>query len=85
MSMLGVYLAPGGNNKYQVKYMHLKATTWETSTRAGGVQHNKAWKALNYTTPQIMKYPLPTAQHATYGSRYSQSIGTVNPVSGSTR
>ena len=37
MIMLGMYFAPDGNNKNQVKYMHKNATTWETSTRAGGV------------------------------------------------
>ena len=28
MFMLVMYLAPDGNNKDQVKYMHGKATTW---------------------------------------------------------
>ena len=27
MFMLGMYLEPNGNNKYQVKYMHKNATT----------------------------------------------------------
>ena len=57
--MLEMYLTPGGNNKYQVKYTHKKATSWATSIRAGGVQQNEAWKALNYTIPKTMKYPLP--------------------------
>ena len=35
--ILGMYLAPDGNNKYQVKYMHKMAATWATSIRAGGV------------------------------------------------
>ena len=54
-----MYLAPDCNNKNQVKYMHKKATAWSTSIRAGGVQHNEAWEALNSTISQAMKYPLP--------------------------
>ena len=60
MSMLGIYLAPDGNNKYQVKRMHKNATTWATSIKSGSVRHNKAWKALNFTVPQVMKYYLPS-------------------------
>ena len=57
--MMGIYLTSDGNNKEQVKYMHKKSTTWETSIRAGSVQHKKSWKTLNYNIPQTMKYPLP--------------------------
>ena len=38
--MLVINLASDGNNKYQVKYMHKKATAWETSIRVGGFQQN---------------------------------------------
>ena len=58
--MLVMYLAPDGNNKDQVNYIQKKATALETSTRSGGVQQNKAWKALNSTIPQTIKYPLST-------------------------
>ena len=34
MFMLVMYLAPDGNNKDQVKYMHEKATAWEISIKA---------------------------------------------------
>ena len=57
MFILGMYLAQDGNNKDEVKYMHTKATTWETYIRVKGVQKNEAWKALNPTTPQTIKYP----------------------------
>ena len=50
-----MYLAPYVNNKDQVKYMHKMPTAWETSIRAGFVQYNEAWKALNSAIPQIMK------------------------------
>ena len=56
--MLGMYLAPDGNNKDQVKYLHKKATAWETSIIVRGVQHNEAWKALNSTIPPHHKIPL---------------------------
>ena len=59
MSMLVIYLALDGNDKDQVKYMQKKATNWATSIRAGGVQQNKVWKALNSTIFKIVKYPLP--------------------------
>ena len=47
MYLLGMYLAPGGNNKDQVKYMHKNSTAWETSIRAWGVQQIKICKYLN--------------------------------------
>ena len=34
--MLGMYLSPDGNKKDQVKYMHKKATVWDTSILVGG-------------------------------------------------
>ena len=58
MLILVMYLATDGNNKYQVKYMHKKAIPWETSVRLGGIQQNKAWKALNSTILHTMKYSL---------------------------
>ena len=56
--MLVIYLALDGNDKDQVKYMQKKATNWETSIRAGGVQQNKVWKALKSTIPLTMEYTL---------------------------
>ena len=58
MFILGVYLAPDGNNKDQVKYMHKNPTSWAISIIVGGVQQNKSWKALKSATLQTMKYPL---------------------------
>ena len=55
-----MYLAPDGNIKDQVKYMHKKSTAWATSIQAGGVQQNESWKSLNSTIPQTIKYPLPS-------------------------
>ena len=57
--MLGIYLATDGNNKDQIKYIHKKATSWANSIISGSVQQNKAWKYLNSTIPQTMKYRLP--------------------------
>ena len=59
MSMMGMYLALDYNNDDQVEYMQKKATDWATSIRPGVLQHNKAWRAFNYTKPQILLYPLP--------------------------
>ena len=47
MFILGIYLTPDVNNKYQVKYMQKKETAWETSNRAEGFQRNEAWEILN--------------------------------------
>ena len=47
ISMMRMYPSPDVNIKVQVKYMHEKATTWEISIRAGGVQWNKVWISLN--------------------------------------
>ena len=66
-----MYLAPDGNNKEQVKYMQKKVTGWETSIRSGGVQQKKAWKALNSTIPQTMKYPL---SHMTFNKEQFKHI-----------
>ena len=38
--------------------MQKKATALETSIRSGGGKQNEAWKALNSTIPQTIKYPL---------------------------
>ena len=38
--MLGIYLAPDVNNKYQVKYMHKNTTAWATYIILGGVEQN---------------------------------------------
>ena len=51
MPMLVMYLSWYGNNNYQVKYMHQKATAWATPIKEGGVQQNKVWKDRNYTIP----------------------------------
>ena len=58
MFILGMYPAPDGNNKDQVKYMHKKATAWATSIRVGGFQQKLSWKALNSIILQTTKYPL---------------------------
>ena len=58
--MLGMYLARDGNKKYQVKYMHKKATAWETSRRVGGVKKYEARKALNQQPPKQLNIPYLT-------------------------
>ena len=56
--VLVIYVPPDGSNKDQVKNMHKKETVWATDIIVGGVQKNKAWKALNSTISQTIKYPL---------------------------
>ena len=45
MEMIGMYLAPDGNNCDQVKYTRTKALTWSTSLRADGIQKDDVWHA----------------------------------------
>ena len=58
MFVLGMYLAPDGNNKDQVKYIHKNLTAWATSIISGVVQQNESWRSLNSTITQTMKHPL---------------------------
>ena len=50
--MLVMYLEPDDNNKYQVKYIHKKATALATSITVGGVQQNEAWKNRTQQPPK---------------------------------
>ena len=40
MFVLGMYIAPDVNKKYQVKYMHKNSNAWADSIRVGSVQQN---------------------------------------------
>ena len=57
MLMLGMYIAPNVNNKYQVKYMDKKATAWAISIIVGNVQQ-KIMKSLKLNNPPNNEIPL---------------------------
>ena len=71
MLVLVIYLAPDGNNKDYVRYMHKKATTWAASIWSWCMQQNESWKALNSTIPQTIKYPLSSI---TLNDKYCKHI-----------
>jgi hypothetical protein len=50
--MLGVWLAPDGNNKKQVEEMRKNAMVWGAKVRTGAIDRQDAWRAMNMT---IMK------------------------------
>lgn len=56
---LGVYLAPDGNNQDAVKEMSNKAKQWSDNIRAGHINRNIAWQALETTIMKTLKYLLP--------------------------
>ena len=57
--MLGVYLAPNGNNKLQVQKLKEKATKMTEYIRTGHIKKNEAWIALTTMAMKSVKYPLP--------------------------
>ena len=46
-----MYLAPCGDNKDQIKYMHKKATAWATSIIVGGGSTKQSMESLNLNNP----------------------------------
>lgn len=67
---LGVYLAPDGNNKEQVRILRQKAEAWKEKINVGHLDRTEAWQAIDYTILQSLRYPLPaltlTKKECTY-------------------
>ena len=59
MEMLGVSLAPDGNNTAQIKKMKEKALKMGESIRSGYVTKAEAWISLNTMALKSLEYPLP--------------------------
>ena len=59
MEMLGVSLAPDGNNTAQIKKMKDKALKMGESIRSGYVTKAEAWISLNTMALKSLEYPLP--------------------------
>ena len=57
--MLGVHLAPDGNNKLQFKKMKDKARELAGFARAGHIKQHEAWIALQTMAMKSLEYPLP--------------------------
>jgi hypothetical protein len=56
---LGIYLAPDGNHKQQVKKMLQISNTWADSMRTDRITKDDAWLAFNSTIWKSLLYPLP--------------------------
>ena len=58
--MLGVYMAPNGNNSKQVQYLKDKTSKWGDKVRAGHLSPTKAYLAAITTMWNTIEYLLAT-------------------------
>ena len=56
--MLGVWLAPDGNNKKHVEEMRKNAMAWGAKVRTGAIDRQDAWRTMNMTIMKTLEYPL---------------------------
>jgi len=56
--MLGVWLAPDGNNEKQVEEMRATTVAWAEKVRTGAIDRRDAWQALTLTVMKKLEYPL---------------------------
>ena len=56
--MLGVYMAPNGNNARQVRYMRGKTTEWANNIRRGNLTQTQTYIATVSTIWKTVEYPL---------------------------
>ena len=59
LKMLGVFLAPDGNNDAQYKYMYKKAMQLGEYMRNGFVHPDESFLALTTIAQKVIEYPLP--------------------------
>jgi hypothetical protein len=57
---LGIYNLPAGGNKYHLKYIQEKASTWTSRMINGHLPHHMAWVAYKL---QLWPGPLLRARH----------------------
>ena len=56
--MVGVHLAPSGQEKTQVQILRKKTTTWAENIRHSPLDEDAVWTALKHTIPKTIEYPL---------------------------
>ena len=56
--MLGVWLAPDGNNTKQVEEMRRTTVEWAEKVRTGAIDRKDVWQALTLTIMKKLEYPL---------------------------
>jgi hypothetical protein len=57
--MLGVHVAPDGNNKDVVKALRTKVDKWVANIRTSRANMEEVWTAIHRTIPFTVCYPLP--------------------------
>ena len=56
--MLGVWLAPDGNNDKQIDEIKASNVIWAEKVRTGVIDRRDAWQALTLTVMKKLEYPL---------------------------
>ena len=57
--MLGVWLAPDGNNTKIIKVLKTAAVKWGGRVLKGNSSREEAWTALHSNISAKLKYPMP--------------------------
>ena len=85
--MVGVYLAPDGNQKDQVATLQNKAETWAKRMRASCLNTEEIWIALHTTITKGLEYPLvaTTIPHDKMRKIMAPVLAVALPLSGFTR
>jgi len=58
MEMLGVWLAPDGNNVRAVQEMRAKSMKWAEKIRTGFLRREDIWRSHNSQIMKSLEYPL---------------------------
>ena len=58
MKMVGVHLAPNGNQSQQLEALQTKATSWANLIRKSPLDESSVWIAMNQTIIKGIEYPL---------------------------
>ena len=85
--MVGVFLAPDGNQTTQLKELRTKASTWSQKIRASPLDDISVWIAMNQTILRGLEYPLvaTTLTEKQLTSVMTPVLQTALPRSGFTR
>lgn len=69
-NMLGVYLAPDGNNKDHLEALRKKAERWADNIQSSRANQEEVWTALHRTIPFSLCYSLPAVTLSHKECRY---------------
>jgi hypothetical protein len=68
--MLGVHVAPDGNNKDVVKALRTKVEKWAANIRISQANMEEVWTAIHRTIPFSVCYPLPAVTLTSQECKY---------------